>query len=334
MSTEFQECFIVNENVMRFISEDNADARPIWMSPQEINNPSEYISQFCSLHSLTDCRFYLWQMLSNSVSTKTPHINASAGEQLYFFENLIPFIEAVFVLQQAESQELSEANSENGKSHESSEGFISDANSATNVTNDLPFAEQNGNNRDKKKHKELKKHSIWYREKINDPFQIIDEFFDYSSLMSFKANFYEILRVTSEDYFYQKGSPNDVLHNLERFESMINVAYLMNGEDLGLTFINPQVDDKKVFPVNHGMYHSLLSREQICDPRKVIASFFEYKSLKKWKEVLIEINDFALSKHPAHEWGVWIDTLAVFVHSVKLAEALYLICRTHKQQIK
>jgi hypothetical protein len=319
---------------MRFISEDNADARPVWMSPQEINNPSELIRQFCSLHSLTDCRFYLWQMLSNSVSAKTPHINASAGEQLYFFENLVPFIEAVFLLQQAESQELSEANSEDGTSHESTEHIILDANSTTNVTNDLPFAEQNGKSRVKKKHKKLKKHSIWYREKINDPFQIIDEFFDYSSLMSFKANFYEILKVTSEDYFYQEGSPNDVLHNLERFESMINVAYLMNGEDLGLTFMNSQSDNKKVFPVSDAMYHSLLSGEQIRDPQKALASFFEYKSLKEWKKVLIEINDFALSKHPAHEWGVWIDILPVFVHSVKLAEALYLIGRTYNEQSK
>jgi hypothetical protein len=319
---------------MRFISEDNADARPIWMSPQEINNPSEYIRQFCSLHCLADCRFYLWQMLANSVSTKTPHIDASAGEQLYFFENLIPFIEAVFLLQQAESQELSEVNLEDKACQESIGRCEPNVNSATNAPNAPPLAEQNGKSRGRKKHKKLKRHSIWYREKINNPFKIIDEFFDYSSLMSFKANFYEILKVTSEDYFYQKGSPNDVLHNLERFESMINVGYLMNGEDLGLTFANPHPDNKKVFPVSHEMYHSLLSREQIFDPQKVLVSFFEYKSLKEWKNVLIEINDFALSKHPAHEWGVWIDILPVFVHSVKLAEALYLIGRTHKERIK
>jgi hypothetical protein len=217
---------------MRFISEDDTDVCPLWMSPQEISDPSDFIRQFCSLHSIADCRFFLWQMLSNSVSAKNTDANASAGEQLYFFENLMPFIEAVFLWQQAESHEHSGTNSKDGTSHESTERLILDANSETNTTNDPSLAEQNGKSRDKKKHKKLKKHSIWYRGKINDPFRIIDEFFDYSSLMSFKANFYEILKVTSEDYFYQKGSPNEVLHNLERFESMINVAYLMNGEDL------------------------------------------------------------------------------------------------------
>ncbi|MCE7044599.1 hypothetical protein [Dyadobacter sp. CY312] len=270
-------------------------------------------------------------MLANSVSTETPHINASAGEQLYFFENLIPFIEAVFLLQQTESEEIlnlpSEKNSCGGRIRSSSP----DKDSDESATDDPPLFGQNENSKLRKKHKKLKKHSIWYRERIHDPFQVIHDFFDASSLASFKANFYEVLKATSEDQFYQKGSPNEVLHYLERFESMINVAYLINGEELGIRFMNSKSDNRHLFQLNQKMSHTLLSTDQISDPQKVLASFFEYKSLKEWKEALIEINDFALSKHPAHEWGVWIDVLSVFVYSVKLAEALYLIGRTYKE---
>jgi hypothetical protein len=268
-------------------------------------------------------------MLSNSVSVKTPHINASAGEQIYFFENLIPFIESVFLLQNAGTKQVTNLKEDTHDTN--TESLLSDQNSVDGHTNVSIFRGSDKPSRLRKKQKRLKRYSIWYRERINDPFQVIHDFFDFASLINFKANLYEILKATSEDNFYHIGSPNNVLHNLEKFESMINVAYLINGEDLGTRFVNSESDDKKTLPANQEMYHSLLSVEQIADPRKVLASFFEYKSLKEWKDTLIEISDFALSQHPAHEWGVWIDILPVFVHSVKLAEALNIIGNTHKK---
>ncbi len=317
---------------MRFISEDDADIRPLWMSPQEINDPSEFIRQFCRMHTIADCRFFLWQMLSNSVSAKDTDANASAGEQLYFFENLMPFIEAVFLLQHTDSERIVGVSTEDKASHENIESSVLDKNSAASASKNSLFTGQIEKSKLKKKHKKLKNHSVWYRGRINDPFQVIRSFFDYSSLMSFKTNLYEILKVTSEDYFYQKGSPNSVSHHLERLESIINVAYLMNGEDLDYTDIKSKSADQQLFPLTHEMFHSLLTKEEISNPHKVFSSFFEYKSLKEWKKTLIEINDFALSKHPSQEWGVWIDTLPVFVYSVKLAEALYLIGRSQEEQ--
>jgi len=316
---------------MRFISEGDADVRPLWMSPQEINDPSEFIRQFCRMHSIADCRFFLWQILSNSVSAKNTDANASAGEQLYFFENLMPFIEAVFLLQHTDAQQTIVVSSENKASHENIESPVSDKNSATSTSDNSLHTGQIEKSKLKKKYKKLKNHSVWYRERINDPFQVIRSFFDYSSLMSFKINLYEILKVTSEDYFYQKGSPNSVAHHLERLESIINVAYLMIGEDLSHADTKFKSEDQQ-FHVTQEMSHSLLTKEEILSPHKVLTSFFDYKSLKEWKKALIEINDFALSKHPAQEWGVWIDTLPVFVHSVKLAEALYLIGHSLEEQ--
>jgi len=315
---------------MRFISEDDADVRPLWMSPQEINDPPKFIRQFCSLHSIADCRFFLWQMLSNSVSAKNPDANASAGEQLYFFENLMPFIEAVFLLQHTDAEQVVALSAENRAFNENIEDSVHDKNSVASASVNSPLTDQTKKSKFRKKHKKLKNHSVWYRERINDPFQVIRSFFDYSSLMSFKMNLYEILKVTSEEYFYQKGSPNSVSHHLERLESIINAAYLMNEGDLGHTDVKSKSEDQQ-FPVTQEMPHSLLTKEEILNPHKVLTSFFEYKSLKEWKKALIEINDFALSKHPAHEWGVWIDALPVFVHSVKLAEALYLIGRSEEQ---
>ncbi len=70
---------------------------PVWMSPEEMAEPGELVREFCRSWELTDCRFYLWQMLSNSISYDHPHIEAMPGDQIYFFENLIAMIEAVYL---------------------------------------------------------------------------------------------------------------------------------------------------------------------------------------------------------------------------------------------
>lgn len=181
---------------MRFISEDHTDVSPLWMSPQEINDPSELIRQFCNLHSIADCRFFLWQMLSNSVSAKNTDINASAGEQLYFFENLMPFIEAVFLLQHTDAEQVVDVSSENKASRENIESSVSDKNSAVSASKDSILTGQTKKSKHSKKHKKLKNNSVWYRERINDPFQVIRSFFDYSSIMSFKINLNSEINIT------------------------------------------------------------------------------------------------------------------------------------------
>lgn len=70
---------------------------PVWMSREEMAEPGELIREFCRSWDLADCRFYLWQMLSNSISYDHPHIEAMPGGQIYFFENLIAMIEAVYL---------------------------------------------------------------------------------------------------------------------------------------------------------------------------------------------------------------------------------------------
>lgn len=70
---------------------------PVWMSPEEMAEPGELLREFCRSWDLADCRFYLWQMLSNSISYDHPHIEAMPGHQIYFFENLVAMIEAVYL---------------------------------------------------------------------------------------------------------------------------------------------------------------------------------------------------------------------------------------------
>lgn len=314
---------------MRFISENTKNFLPVWMAPEEINDPAEFIKQYCGTHSIVYCRFILWQMLSNSVSTENQHIDASPGEQLYFFENLMPLIEAVYLLQRESAKKVEGMSSdtiiENNNNLDPAEAKL---------THRLNYKAENINfNKEtfKKRQKHLRKHSIWYREKINDPISVIDNFFDAYSLITFKTYFYEVLQTASNDHFYKKGSPSDVLYVLEKLESLINVAYLIHNENF-MFEVSETSNEVKVVQRNLETISSMLSMEEIEDPKKVLVDFFNFKSLKEWKQELIEVNSFALSKQPAQEWGPWIDSLSIFVYSVKLIEALYLIGGCNKEK--
>jgi hypothetical protein len=315
---------------MRFSTSYDEFNRPVWMSPQEQNDPSDVITSFCTSWSLSDCRFYLWQMFSNSVSAPKNHHDPPLAEQVYFIENLMPFIEAIF---------LTTENDGNCKQFENLEKIMAaeagidpalghDEKAAVPRDSDLEFTES----RYKKKRRYLRKHSIWFRGKIREPLKIIETFFDAYSLANFKTYLVDVLQAVSDEQYYQKGSPADVLHLMERWESLINAAYFLQGTDLGLArmptenlFTNLLKRNEKSLNESSDMLPCLLDKEELANPQQVLTAFFKYKSLKEWKHELVEICSFALSKHPAHEWGSYIDSLSVFVHSVKLAEALYLL---------
>jgi len=83
---------------MRYTTSDPKFQDPIWMSPEEATEPAKFISDFCQSWDLSDCRFYLWQMLSNSIASDSQPNGASSGSQVYFFENVVAMIEAVYLV--------------------------------------------------------------------------------------------------------------------------------------------------------------------------------------------------------------------------------------------
>ena len=277
---------------MRFISEDPASMLSVWMSPEELKNPSLFIKEFCDLNTISDCRFMLWQMLSGSLSTENQRSQASCAEQLYFFENLMPFVEAVYQLRDTSF-------------------LITDR--ITDVSEN-PHSRQPGPSREvyksnsKKLKKYVRKHSFWYRQPIQEPYLTISEFFDACNLEDFKNRLYEILASCTKEGFYQNESPVDVLYFFERVEAIINAAYII----LQTESVDIQNSTQK------------LSNEHDVS-RVVLNDFFDQMSFKEWKHSLDEILHFSLSRQSANDWGTPIDTLPIFVHLVRLTEALHTI---------
>ena len=95
---------------MRFTTSSEEHQNPVWISPEEMASPGDFVRNFCESWKLSDCRFYLWQMLSNSISYEFTHVEASVGGQIFFFENVMAMIESVYLLNTHTSESGSEEN--------------------------------------------------------------------------------------------------------------------------------------------------------------------------------------------------------------------------------
>lgn len=294
---------------MRYISEDVKDLKPVWLSSQETERPEKILPEFWRNYTIADCRFFLWQMLSASISTEGQHVDASPEEQIYFFENLVVYLEASFVLDQHQS--LSKARADEGEHIEPCKSF-EESHSSERLPNRRILT--------KKLNKRLKRLSIWHRDGFDDPYAILDSFFDAYDLTSFKARLYDILQVCCQEKYYDKGCPADVLYLLEKVESIINSAYLiLSGEkEKRLTKSKPSAEGTCKASVGpDGEIELPASTIQF------LTEFFEYKSLKKWKQELNQICLYSLSSQSAQEWGVYIDMLTLYQLLGRLAETAF-----------
>lgn len=292
---------------MRYISEDVKDLKPVWISSQETERPEKILPKFWRNYTIADCRFFLWQMLAASISAEGQHLDASPGEQIYFFENLVVYLEASFVLDQHRS--LSKAKAGAREHTEPGEPSGKSDSSETN-RGSLP----------KKLNKRLKRLSIWHRDGFDDPYAILDSFFDAYDLTTFKARLYDILQVCCQEKYYDKGCPADVLYLLEKVESIINSAYLILSSEKEKRVTKSKPSAEVTCKAGVGPDGEI---EIPASTIQFLTEFFEYKSLKKWKQELNRICLYSLSSQSAQEWGVFIDLLAVYKLLSRLAEVTF-----------
>lgn len=175
--------------------------------------------------------------------------------------------------------------------------------------------------------------SIWYREKIKDPYQVIAEFFSCASISSHRKTIKDVLISISKNSQYSKDSPGDLLFEFKLIESVINSAYLINQ-----TKAESPLEISPAGALNKNLYcgrHSdisewedfprSLSLKEYINPYLVFRQFFKYRKLKEWKKDMEEILEFALAESSYIEGGLTFDVLSIYVHLTKLIEAAHLI---------
>jgi len=175
--------------------------------------------------------------------------------------------------------------------------------------------------------------SIWYKNEITDPYQTITELFTAADLAYYRITIKAALNAACSDKVWDKTSPGDLLWFLERLESGINAAYLINKEKKKspLSIGKDDVFNPNLYCSWHAdqgewdFFPRSLSLKEYIDPYLVFKRFFKYLTLAEWKDELRELMEFALGKTSFSEACVDFDTLQIYFHLTKLVEAAHLI---------
>ena len=175
--------------------------------------------------------------------------------------------------------------------------------------------------------------SIWYKDEITDPDQIIAEFFSAAGLDANRKIIRNLLFAANSTKVYNKDLPGDLLFHMQLFESLINAAYLINQQKRKspLEIPNYELFNPNLFrgwgkdTCDWDFIPHSLSLKEYVNPYVVFKRFFKFKELPKWKSDLQDILSYALGKDTLFEAGVYIDCLSIYLHLTKLIEAAHLI---------
>ncbi|HJU45406.1 MAG TPA: hypothetical protein VJ647_01420 [Chitinophagaceae bacterium] len=184
----------------------------------------------------------------------------------------------------------------------------------------------------KQKHYDYLGSSIWYRETITDPYQVIAEAFDFSEISYYRKVIKGILLSTQTDKIYDEVSPSNLLFQFRMMESVINACYLINKENKKspLTIGAGDYTNRNLYYGRHDRkdgwdyFPRCLSRKEFMDPYLVFKRFFKFRELQQWKMDLEEVLNRALSRSD-ERLEISVDILSMYFYLTRLFEAAHLI---------
>ena len=184
-----------------------------------------------------------------------------------------------------------------------------------------------------KKHDEYLSTSLWYRERITDPYQTIAEFFSFADVASQRKHIITMLKVACSGHSWRKTDPGDLLYHLKIIESVINAAFLINKEkkQSPLDITQKDIFNPNLFCGRHAhngewdYFPRVLSFKEFSNPYLAFTHFFKYLALSEWKSQLQEILQYALVEDSLFASGTDMDILSIYIYLIKLVEAAHLI---------
>ena len=184
----------------------------------------------------------------------------------------------------------------------------------------------------KQKHRDYLESSIWYRETITDPYQVIAEAFSFCEIAEYRKSIKAILLSSQSNKVYNRDSPTDLLFQFRMMESVINACYLINKEKKESPLIIGEDDY-----INKNLYYGrrsgsdgwdyfprCLSRKEFINPYLNLKRFFQLQDIKQWKIDLEAVLNKALS-NTNEQLEINIDILSMYFYLTKLFEAAHLI---------
>jgi hypothetical protein len=175
--------------------------------------------------------------------------------------------------------------------------------------------------------------SLWYKEKISDPYQVIAEFFFSADIIYYRKCIKYVLRAATSSRIWRKHNPGDLLHDFKMMESVINAAYLMNkaNKTFPLDIKKESSFDPNLFCGWHTKFTQwdyfprVLSFKEYVNPYLTFKRFFKFLSLQAWKLELQDLLEYSLVTTSLTQAGIEKDMLPLYFHLSKLVEAAHLI---------
>lgn len=184
-----------------------------------------------------------------------------------------------------------------------------------------------------KKDNEYLKTSLWYKETITDPYQVIAEFFTAADIASYRKCIRDVLKAACSNHIWKKENPGELLYEFQKLESIINAAYLLNKEKKKspLNIRKDNLFNPNLYCGWQGnstewdFFPRLLSFKEYSNPYLTFKRFFKYLPLSDWKQELKDLMEYALVQTSFSEAGIEKDILSMYFHLTKLVEAAHLI---------
>lgn len=175
--------------------------------------------------------------------------------------------------------------------------------------------------------------SLWYKARIDDPFQVIQDAFDTSDLAAFKKFIFNLYSGACQKAPNSGYSYADIVHYLELTESLLNTAYLLDQGKRSWTYVpydfnwsSPeQFCGRRKYIEVWDYLPKALSIGEYINPYAAFRKAFQYRSVNAWKQHLKLLATFAFDTGSIFEGDVEVDVLNDHLHLMGLIEAAHLV---------
>ena len=166
----------------------------------------------------------------------------------------------------------------------------------------------------KKKNKISLESEFWAGYEIKSPFELIDAFFDFAHIDSYKEKLNEMMMFMYTKEVYKSEYPGQIFVIYKALHSFIRAAYRLKRMQHHWKVNESEVSLKSSL--------GMLSIAEFSDPFSVFQTAFTKQTLSQFDYFLSEITHLSLSPH-VDEFGR--DLMTPFIYVTKMLEAAQLM---------
>lgn len=166
--------------------------------------------------------------------------------------------------------------------------------------------------------------NFWYAYEIENPFEVIDAFFDYADLDHYKQRLSEAVLYINKQEVYKKEYPGQVFVFYTTLRSFLKACFFLQYKVKKWKVKQPS-DCKSI------LHQGSLTKEEYANPFTVFQIAFADKSLDEFDFFLCEIIHISLSPNVV-EFDY--DLITPYIHLLKMLDASQLMRERGLKKIK